>query len=129
MESITTVGRKNVSFSDKVLQNATMHIFKIGESLRRNWLEVAAVIAGVDAAECYKADGFTDVHDWVYRTFGIKKSTSYDLLRIGNEYVREVKSVTGKTTGYECNLLPEGVTDNFNTTQIRRMLPAGRYGF
>lgn len=125
MESILTVGRTEVAFTNKTLQNATMHIFKIGESLRRNWLEVAAIIAGVDASECYKDDGFKDVHEWVDKTFKIKKSTSYDLLRIGKDYVREIHSASGKVTGYECNLLPEGVKDNFNTTQIRRMLPAG----
>lgn len=125
MDSILTVGRTEVSFTNKTLQNATMHIFKIGESLRRNWLEVGALIAGVDGCECYKEDGFKDVHEWVEKTFKIKKSTSYDLLRIGKEYVREIRSTSGKVTGYECNLLPEGATDNFNTTQIRRMLPAG----
>lgn len=78
----------------------------------------------VDAKELYKDDGFSDVHEWVNKTFAFGKSTSYDLLKVGREYVREVHNKSGRVIGYESNLVPEGAS-NFSTTQVRRMLPAG----
>jgi len=121
---IITAEHKQIAFANKELQNASMAIFKIAENIRTRWFEIAAIVAMVDAKELYKDDGFADVHEWVSRTFSFGKSTSYDLLKVGKEYVREVHNKSGKVIGYECNLVPEG-SDNFSTTQVRRMLPAG----
>lgn len=123
-ELIITAEHKQLSFTNKELQNASMAIFKIAENIRTRWFEIAAIMAMVDSKELYKDDGFSDVHEWVNKTFAFGKSTSYDLLKVGKEYVREVYNKSGKVIGYECNLVPEG-SDNFSTTQVRRMLPAG----
>lgn len=123
-ELIITAEHKQLSFTNKELQNATMAIYKIAENIRTRWFEIAAIVAMVDSKELYKDDGFADVHEWVNKTFAFGKSTSYDLLKVGKEYVREVYNKAGKVIGYECNLVPEG-SDNFSTTQVRRMLPAG----
>ena len=123
-ELIITAEHKQIAFSNKELQNASMAIFKIAENIRTRWFEIAAIVAMVDSKELYKDDGFADVHEWVNKTFAFGKSTSYDLLKVGKEYVREVYNKAGKVIGYECNLVPEG-SDNFSTTQVRRMLPAG----
>lgn len=122
---INTVGMNNVQYKNKKLQNATMQIFRIGDNIRQKWFEVGAIIALVDAEECYKEDGFESVHEWVQQAFKLKKSRSYDLLKIGREYTRAVLSASGKVVGYECNLLPESTKDNFNSTQVTRMLPLG----
>lgn len=123
-ELIITNEHKQIAFTNKELQNASMAIFKIAENIRTRWFEIAAIVAMVDSKELYKDDGFSDVHEWVSKTFAFGKSTSYDLLKVGREYVREVTNKSGKVIGYESNLVPEG-SDNFSTTQVRRMLPAG----
>lgn len=123
-ELIITAEHKQFAFTNKELQNATMAIYKIAENIRTRWFEIAAIVAMVDAKELYKDDGFSDVHEWVNKTFAFGKSTSYDLLKVGREYVREVTNKAGKVIGYESNLVPVGA-DNFSTTQVRRMLPAG----
>lgn len=123
-ELIITAEHKQLAFTNKELQNATMAIYKIAENIRTRWFEIAAIVAMVDAKELYKDDGFSDVHEWVNKTFAFGKSTSYDLLKVGREYVREVTNKAGKVIGYESNLVPVGA-DNFSTTQVRRMLPAG----
>lgn len=123
-ELIITNEHKQIAFTNKELQNASMTIFKIAENIRTRWFEIAAIVAMVDSRELYKDDGFSDVHEWVSKTFAFGKSTSYDLLKVGREYVREVTNKSGKVIGYESNLVPEG-SDNFSTTQVRRMLPAG----
>jgi hypothetical protein len=123
-ELIITAEHKQLAFTNKELQNATMAIYKIAENIRTRWFEIAAIVAMVDVKELYKDDGFADVHEWVNKTFAFGKSTSYDLLKVGREYVREVTNKAGKVIGYESNLVPVGA-DNFSTTQVRRMLPAG----
>ena len=123
-ELIITAEHKQLSFTNKELQNATMAIYKIAENIRTRWFEIAAIVAMVDSKELYKDDGFADVHEWVNKTFAFGKSTSYDLMKVGKEYVREVYNKAGKVIGYESNLVPVGA-DNFSTTQVRRMLPAG----
>lgn len=126
MEMMINTTDKNVlSFQNKKLQNATMQIMQIAGKIRNNWFEVGAIIAMVDEQELYKDDGFNNVHEWTTRAFNIKKTMSYDLLKIGKEYTREILSEKGRTIGYECNLIVPDSSENFALTQVIRMLPAG----
>lgn len=113
-----------VSFSNKELQKATNTVFKLGDAIKKNWFAIAHIVAHVDATECYKDDGFNNVHEWVKKTFGIKKTASYSLLTIGKEYTREIVNASGKVVGYGTNLITDG-TDDFSKTQVEKMLPAG----
>ena len=122
---INTNDRNSLTFTNKKLQNATMQIMQIAGRIKNNWFQIGAIIAEVDREELYKDDGFENVHAWTMRAFNIKKTTSYDLLRIGKEYTRELTTEKGRITGYECNLLPENSEANFTTTQVMKMLPAG----
>ena len=122
---INTTDRNSLTFQNKKLQNATMQIMQIAGKIRNNWFEVGAIIAMVDAQELYKDDGFNNVHEWTTRAFNIKKTMSYDLLKIGKEYTREILSDKGRTIGYECNLIVPDSSENFALTQVIRMLPAG----
>lgn len=115
---------KQVSFSNKELQKSTNMIYKLGDTIKRNWFTIAHIVAHVDATECYKEDGFNTVHEWVEKTFGIKKTVSYSLLAIGKEYTREIVNGTGKVIGYGTNLITDG-TDDFSKTQVEKMLPGG----
>lgn len=122
---INTNDRNSLTFTNKKLQNATMQIMQIAGKIKNNWFQIGAIIAEVDREELYKDDGFENVHAWTMRAFNIKKTTSYDLLRIGKEYTRELMTEKGRIIGYECNLLPENSEANFTTTQVMKMLPAG----
>lgn len=114
-----------IGFQNKMLKEATVRMFKVGETVRKCSLTASVIIASVDASECYKEDGFSSVHEWAEKTFGFKKSQSYALLKIGQEYITEVRSKSGSVIGYRTNLLPEDSVLDFNTTQIQRMLPGG----
>lgn len=116
---------KHPTFINAQLHKATEAIFKLGDAIRINQYQVAAIIAGVDSTECYKDDGFDSVHDWATKTFGFGKSQSYDLLKIGREYTRKLVNDRGRTTAYECNLLPEGANENFTASQVAKLLPVG----
>ena len=113
-----------VSFSNKELQKATNTVFKLGNTIKKNWFAIAHTVAYVDETECYKDDGFNTVHEWVEKTFGIKKTASYSLLTIGKEYTREIVNASGKVVGYGTNLITDG-SDDFSKTQVEKILPAG----
>ena len=119
---VTTVNA--VTFGNKELQKATNAVFKLGDAIKKNWFAIAHIVAHVDATECYKDDGFNTVHEWVEKTFGIKKTASYSLLTIGKEYTREIVNASGKVVGYGTNLITDG-EDDFSKTQVEKMLPAG----
>lgn len=123
MEFLVT-SNNEITFSNKELQKSTTSIFKLGNSIKANWFSIAHIIAHVDETECYKDDGFNTVHEWVEKTFGIKKTASYSLLTIGKEYTREITSASGKVIGYGTNLIVDGEPD-FSKTQIEKMLPGG----
>ena len=128
MNEIVVATPKTVAptFTNKALNTATQKVFKIGETVRKCAFETAVIIASVEASECYKEDGFNNVHEWTKAAFGFQKSASYSLLKIGREYVREITDPkTGKIKGYASNLLPEDTEKDFSTTQIEKMLPAG----
>ena len=113
-----------VTFDNKELNKATATIFKLGDAIKKNWFAIAHVVAHVDATECFKDDGFNTVHEWVEKTFGIKKTASYTLLTIGKEYTREIVNAKGNVIGYGTNLITDGSND-FSKTQVEKMLPAG----
>lgn len=113
-----------VTFNNKDLQKATNMVLKLGDAIKKNWFAIAYIVAHVDATECYKDDGFNTVHEWVEKTFGIKKTASYSLLIIGKEYTREIVNASGKVVGYGTNLITDG-TDDFSKTQVEKMLPGG----
>ena len=55
------------------------------------------------------------------KEFGFKSSRSYSLLTIGQKWTEEVLDKQGHVTGHVAIIDP-----NFSTTQIEKMLPAGK---
>lgn len=123
MEFLVTANANAPVFTNKELQKATTAVFKLGDAIKNNWFAIAHIVANVAEKECYKDDGFDTVHEWVEKTFGIKKSSSYSLLTIGKEYTRAITNASGKVIGYGTNLVTEG--EDFSKTQVEKMLPAG----
>lgn len=119
---VTTL--QKTEFTNRELQTATNNIFKLGESIKNSWFKVAYIVSEIDAKGAYTDDGFETVHDWVTKTFGLKKTASYTLLKIGKEYTRKITNSSGKTIGYGSNLVEDGEPD-FSKTQVECLLPLG----
>lgn len=119
---VTTL--QKTEFTNRELQTATNNIFKLGESIKNSWFKVAYIVSEVDTKGAYVDDGFETVHDWVTKTFGLKKTASYTLLKIGKEYTRKITNSSGKTIGYGSNLVEDGESD-FSKTQVECLLPLG----
>lgn len=128
------------AYMDRNLQDVTNRVYAIGDNIKNEVYKIAWLIAMVDARGMYANDGFETVHAWTAQAFGFKKSLSYNLLKIGNEYTREVISRKSKVTGYCSNLLPVPVEmdengkplpsepapiKDFSVSQLVVMLPVG----
>ena len=113
------------TFANKELNKATKQMYAISESMRKSALETAAIIAHVAETQCYEDDGFSTVHEWVEKTFGLKKSASYTLLKIGSEYLSTVYNAKGKIVGYVTNVADAPEAGDYSVSQIEKMLPAG----
>ena len=122
MLEITTISRNYVS---KRLEKNSQRILKCAESIDSKMFEVAAIIAETAKAAAednsvLSEDGFKNVHEWTEAAFGFKKSMSYSLLKIGQNF-------TVKDGKYRCNLTTEDVNGieiyvNFTTSQVFQML-------
>lgn len=127
-------------YMDCNLQDVTNKVYAIGDNIKTEVYKIAWLIAMVDARGMYANDGFETVHEWTAQAFGFKKTLSYNLLKIGNEYTREVISRKAKVTGYCSNLLPVPVEldengnplpsepaplKDFSVSQLSAILPVG----
>lgn len=120
MDEMGMVVRKP-EYLNKGLNEATKKIQALGDGIRKAYFTVAAIIAKVDHEALYELDGFKNVHEWTEKEFGFKSSRSYSLLTIGQKWTDEVIDKRGHVTGHVAVIDP-----NFSTTQIEKMLPAGR---
>ena len=80
---------KGVSITNPDLKKATNSIKGYASNIRKNYLRIASKLAEVDAQESYIEDGFGDVIEYATSVFNMKKTTAYNLLKIGREYVDE----------------------------------------
>lgn len=124
MEIITNA-IATTTYMNKDLCKATNKVNKLGSSIQRNLFEVAAIVAEVDRTQCYEDDGFKNVHEWTAQAFGIKKTASYSLLKIGKEYVEVLVNENGKAIAYGSNL-HHATEKDFSMSQVEALLPAGK---
>lgn len=120
-EIIKATGR---AFTSKVLTKATKRIDALNENVRSNLYEIASILSEVKETKAFSDDGYKDVAEWARECFGYEKSMVYNLAKIGKEYVSPILSEKGKPIGYRSNLIESG--EDYTTTQIIKMLPAGR---
>lgn len=112
MEELTT---KKQELINKDLKNYTSKIKKCGDNIRKNYIKISHLLTEVDSTECYLEDGFTDTMDYASAVLGIQKTTTYNLLKIGKEYIAE--------NGERTILTDSGV--DYSVSQLQALLPLG----
>ena len=112
---------QNVTINDPDLKAVTTEIRKAGANVIGNTFKIAALIARVEDNELYVNDGFVDVFYYVKQCFGLEKTSAYNLIKVGREFIAEVES--GKTTKFE-TLLTHHDKD-YSISQVFKMLPLG----
>ena len=80
---------KGITLTNPELKKATNSSKGYASNSRKNYLRIASKLAEVDTQESYIEDGFGDVIEYATSVFNMKKSTAYNLLKIGREYVSE----------------------------------------
>lgn len=107
---------KGLTLTNPELKKATNSIKGYASNIRKNYLRIASKLAKVDAQESYIEDGFGDVIEYATSVFNMKKSTAYNLLKIGREYVDENapdKTILADTRG------------DYSVSQLGVLLPVG----
>lgn len=112
---------QNVTINDPELKAVTNEIRKAGANVIGNTFKIAVLVAKVEDDEMYLADGFIDVFDYVKQCFGLEKTSAYNLIKAGREFITEIES--GKTTKFE-TILTHGAKD-YSISQVFKMLPLG----
>lgn len=112
MEELTS---KKLALIDKDLKDYTTKIKKCGDNIRKNYIKIAHLLAEVDTKECYLEDGFESSIDYANQVLGIQKTTAYNMLKIGKEYIAE----NGERT-----ILTNAGAD-YSVSQIQALLPLG----
>ena len=110
MDIITT----SQKFENKELQKVTNEIQRVGVSIRQNFYKLAGLLKRVETERLFVDDGFMSVSEYAEKTFGIKKTTTYNLIKIAGSYL-------GKT-GKESNL-PHTGTRDYSSSQLNALLP------
>ena len=108
------------AFKNEELKEATRRIYEIGEGVKRYSYEVAHIIYQVNRNESYKQDGFKNVSMWAETMFGFKKSATYNLLKIGENFIVKYENENGQVE-YTSKFVANG--NDFSITQLSRMLP------
>lgn len=112
MEELTS---KKLSLIDKDLKDYTAKIKKCGDNIRKNYIKIAHLLSEVDTKECYLDDGFESAIDYASQVLGIQKTTAYNMLKIGKEYISE----NGERT------ILTGTGADYSVSQIQALLPLG----
>ena len=113
MEELTT--KTTTTLTNKDLKDYTTKIKKCGDNIRKNYIKIAHLLTEVDATECYLDDGFENTCDYAAQVLGIQKTTTYNMLKIGKDYIAE----NGERT-----ILTEKGAD-YSASQIQALLPLG----
>lgn len=112
---------QNVSINNPELKKVTGEIRKASANVIGNTFKISALIARVDSDELFIEDGFADVFDYAKQCFGLEKASVYNLIRVGNDFISEVKK--GNITSFQ-TLLSHGDKD-YSISQVFKMLPLG----
>lgn len=113
-----------VTYENKELNRLTQTVYKIGAEIRKGCFQTAAIFAQVKKTGIYKEAGYKNISEWGKEAFGFSKSTTYNLVNIGENFIREIENEKGKLIGYHSELTEDDEQD-YTISQIIPMLPVG----
>lgn len=112
----------NKTYLSAALNKSTARIAKLADAMSGNMFEIAWILA--ETAENFdgEADGLKNVHEWAMAAFGFKKATSYNLLKIGQEFTACIQN--GRKKVYR-DIFTSPDEKGYSISQIGKMF---RYG-
>lgn len=112
------------TYENKELNRLTQKVYKIGEEIRKGCFITAAIFAQVKKSGIFKEAGYKNISEWGKEAFGFSKSTTYNLVNIGENFIRGIENENGKLIGYHSELTEDDEQD-YTISQIIPMLPVG----
>ena len=103
------------TFLSEDLRKSTCKIRACGDGIRRNYFKVAVELANIENGQYYIEDNFQSTVEYAEKVFGIKKSSTYAFITIGESWVLEDGSRT---------VLTESGSD-YSISQLGALLPLG----
>lgn len=113
MEELTTI--KTTELTNKELKDYTKKLKNCGDNIRKNYIKISFLLNEIESSECYLDDGFEDTIDYASKVLNIQKTTTYNLLKIGKEFIAE--------SGERTVLTDKG--NDYGVSQLQALLPVG----
>lgn len=107
---------KDYELTNEDLKLHTKNIKCYSTLIRKNYYRIANELCEIEKTECYLDDGFEDVVDYARKVLGIQKTTTYNLLSIGKDFIN--------TTGDRSILTDSG--RDYTVSQLQVLLPLGK---
>ncbi len=113
MEELTTITTQKLV--NKELKDYTKKLKNCGDNIRKNYIKISFLLNEIESSECYLDDGFEDTIDYASKVLNIQKTTTYNLLKIGKEFIAE--------SGERTVLTDKG--NDYGVSQLQALLPVG----
>lgn len=113
MEELTTITTQKLV--NKELKDYTKKLKNCGDNIRKNYIKISFLLNEIESSECYLDDGFENTIDYASKVLNIQKTTTYNLLKIGKEFIAE----NGERT-----VLTDKSND-YGVSQLQALLPVG----
>lgn len=113
MEELTTITTQKLV--NKELKDYTKKLKNCGDNIRKNYIKISFLLNEIENTECYLDDGFEDTIDYASKVLNIQKTTTYNLLKIGKEFIAE--------SGERTVLTDKG--NDYGVSQLQALLPVG----
>lgn len=112
--AVDIIKAEQVELTNNKLRNYTEQIYKQGLNIRKAFAKVAVILVKIEDCKCYEQDGFESVQDYALKVLGWKSATTYNMLRIGREYI-DAKSLE--------SVLPHEEGNDYSNSQLQALLP------
>ena len=107
---------KDYELTNEDLKIHTRNIKCYSTLIRKNYYRIAKELCEIEKTECYLDDGFEDVVGYARKVLGIQKTTTYNLLSIGKDFINK--------TGDRSILTDSG--RDYTVSQLQVLLPLGK---
>jgi len=102
---------------NKELQQKTNYIIDRARNIKENVFRIASTLYTIYESDLFIEDGFLDVTQYAEKVLGLKKSQTYNLLKIAENYI----DVADPSHSIFC----DDKSKDFNKSQLIAMLPLG----
>ena len=106
------------SINDETLKRITLSIVDSCKTVTGNMFKIAALLARVEKDDLLMNEDFVNVIEYAKKCFGFEKTTAYNLLKIGHDFIKETEDGNVETVLTYLN-------NDYNVSQIIKMLPLG----